>query len=175
MNRSEIAVVPEYFERYTSLVPTEMSLIEALDTYGANCISDDIDQYRALGDQIYAPGKWTVKQTLVHIADAERVFGYRALRFARGDQSPLIGFEQDDFVASADVSTRSLDEIIEELTVVRAGTKALYGTFDDKVLKRTGTASGKPVSVLALGFMACGHMIHHQQIFRQKYFALLSS
>lgn len=175
MTRGDIAVIPEYFTLYTNLIPAESNIHDALQQYGIDSVYTEIAQLKALGSQIYAPGKWTVKQTLVHIIDAERVFAYRALRFARGDQEALVGFEQDDYVANADVSNRSVEDIVNEFDSVRKSTINLYRSFDDKVLKRSGTASGKSVSVLALGFMSCGHLVHHMNIFKDKYYPLIAS
>lgn len=174
MQRKDIQAIPEYFTTYTNLIPEDMHLSDALNTFGIEFMKQELAQYEALGDRIYAPGKWNVKQTLVHIIDAERVFAYRALRFGRGDQEPLVGFEQDDYVANAVVDHRSIQNIFEEFQAVRQSSIELFQSFDDEVLQLKGIASGKAVSVLALGFMACGHLVHHQNIFNERYYPLLT-
>lgn len=174
MTRGEISVIPEYFTLYTNLIPTDINIHVALKRYGIDSVKAEMEQYKELGDQIYAPGKWTTKETLVHIIDAERVFAYRALRFARGDQAPLVGFEQDDYVANAGVINRTIEDIVEEFIAVRESTIHLFSSFDEDILAREGIASGNPVSVLALGFMSCGHLVHHQNIFVERYYPLLA-
>jgi len=173
MTTKDITVVPAYFTTYTNKVPDDLHLLEALERYGPSFLTAQKDKYEAIGDKVYAPGKWTIKQTLIHLIDAERIFAYRALRFARGDQSALMGFEQDDYVANASVGHRKLDDILDEYTAVRHSTITLFASLEDSQLQLSGPASGMPVSVLALGFMMCGHMIHHQEIFEEKYYPLV--
>ena len=120
-------------------------------------------------DYRYAPGKWTIKDILQHLIDSERIFAYRALRFARKDQTPLPGFEEDDYAREAHGSQRSIQDLLTELAVVRQATIALFKTFDDEAMGRIGTASGNPMSVRALGFVIIGHQNHHQQVFTERY------
>ena len=120
-------------------------------------------------DFAYAKGKWTIKDILLHIIDAERVFSYRALRIGRGDATPLAGFEQDSYVISANASKRSLQSLIEEYTSVRKSTISLFQCFDDHTLLRMGEASGSPVSVRALGYIITGHENHHIEVIKERY------
>ncbi|SCY06690.1 DinB family protein [Flavobacterium caeni] len=120
-------------------------------------------------DYRYAPGKWTIKDILQHLIDSERIFAYRALRFARKDQTPLPSFEEDDYAREAHGSQRSIQDLLTELAVVRQATIALFKTFDDQTMGRIGTASGNPMSVRALGFVIIGHQNHHQQVFTERY------
>lgn len=108
----------------------------------------------------YAPGKWSIKEVAGHVADAERVFAYRALRFGRGDATPLAGFD-----------ARSLGAIAAELDAVRRATIALFGGLDPEALARRGQANGKDVSVRALGYVIAGHERHHVAILRERYLA----
>lgn len=117
----------------------------------------------------YAEGKWTVAEVILHVLDAERVFQYRALRFARKDQTPLPGFEQDDYVPASMAEKRSLDSLIDEYKAVRAATISLFENFNAEVLMRKGVASNAPMSVRALGFIMCGHQKHHRNILRERY------
>jgi len=121
----------------------------------------------------YAPGKWSIKETLGHINDAERVFAYRILRIARADQTPLPGFEQDDFVKVSNASSRKVSDLLEEFTAIRRATIALIHSLDDASWLRRGTASGNEVTVLAIAFIIVGHVLHHRAIFEEKYLSAL--
>ena len=121
----------------------------------------------------YAPGKWTLKESLVHIADAERVFSYRAMRIARGDQTPLPGFEQDNYVPHSRANSRTLSDILAEIRAVRNASVALVQSFDDEAVNQSGTASNKPVTVRALCWLIAGHAAHHITITRDRYLPAL--
>lgn len=124
-----------------------------------------LDKY----DYVYAPEKWTIKDILQHLIDSERVFAYRALRFARKDATVLPGFEENDYAAVAGGNQRSIRELLTELAVVREATLCLFRTFSEETLLLRGIASGREVSVRALGFIIIGHQNHHQQIFQERY------
>jgi hypothetical protein len=117
----------------------------------------------------YAPGKWTLAESLVHVNDTERVFSYRLVRIARGDRTALAGFEQDDWVPTSRASRRTLDDIVSELEAVRASTLALVRSLDEEALAQVGTASEKTVSARALVWMLAGHMAHHLVLTREQY------
>jgi len=117
----------------------------------------------------YADGKWTLAEALLHILDTERVFQYRALRFMRGDKTPLPGFDQDVYVPNSNASRRTKESIIEEYKVVRRSTLALYSDISSKTLKNIGVASDSPMTVAALGFIICGHQKHHRNVIRERY------
>lgn len=117
----------------------------------------------------YAEGKWTVKELVQHIIDAERIFAYRALRIARKDQTPLPGFEENDYAPASEAGRRTADELIEELITVRRSTELLFKSFTDEMLNNKGTASNQPVSVNALGFITVGHFTHHKAILEERY------
>ena len=117
----------------------------------------------------YADGKWTIAETLLHVLDAERVFQYRALRFARKDQTPLPGFDQDAYVPFSGSASSTRDSVIEEYRIIRASTIALFSGFDEEVLRRKGVASNSTMSVGALGFIMCGHQRHHKLVIKDKY------
>ncbi len=108
-----------------------------------------------------APGKWSIKEVLGHICDAERVMSYRALRFGRGDQKELQGFEQDDYVRTANSNSRSLEDLLDEFESVRKATVALFGSLPPGAEMRRGVANGNPVTVRALAYIAGGHAQHH--------------
>jgi len=123
----------------------------------------------AAASHAYAPGKWTLGESLVHVSDTERVFAYRLLRIARGDGTPLPGFEQDDWVPTSRAGRRSLADILAELYAVRAATLALVRSLDDEAIGQSGVASGKDVTARALVWMIAGHMQHHFGLTRDKY------
>lgn len=123
----------------------------------------------AAASHAYAPGKWTLGESLVHVSDTERVFAYRLLRIARGDGTPLPGFEQDDWVPTSRAGRRSLADILAELYAVRAATLALVRSLDDEAIGQRGVASGKDVTARALVWMIAGHMQHHFGLTRDKY------
>jgi len=118
----------------------------------------------------YAPGKWTVKEVLGHVTDTERIFTYRALRIARGDQTPLASFEQDDYVKNGGFGERTLASLAEEFALVRAASIALFRSFSEEAWSRRGIASQKEVSVRGLAFITAGHQIHHRLILEERYF-----
>lgn len=120
-------------------------------------------------DYAYAEGKWTIAEALLHVLDAERVFQYRALRFMRGDKTPLPGFDQDIFVPNSNADRRTKESIIEEYKVIRRSTIALYSNMNGQSLQRKGVASDSPMSVAALGFIICGHQKHHRNVIRERY------
>ncbi|MCO4098321.1 MAG: DinB family protein [Gemmatimonas sp.] len=117
----------------------------------------------------YAPGKWTLAESLVHVSDTERVFAYRLLRIARGDRTPLPGFEQDDWVPQSRSTRRTLSDIVTELLACREATLALVRSLDDEAIAQRGIASGVEVSARALVWMLAGHMGHHITLTRDKY------
>lgn len=117
----------------------------------------------------YAEGKWTIKELLQHCIDTERIFNYRALRFARNDKLALQGFEQDDYNDEAYANDRDFEDVLSEFNAVRLSTIAMYQSLNDQALKRVGTASGNPMSVRALGYLTAGHIAHHIKVFQERY------
>jgi hypothetical protein len=117
----------------------------------------------------YAPGKWSVKEVVGHVSDSERVFSYRALRFARGDAQPLPGFDEQLWVPTAAFDRRSLPDLAAELDAVRRATIALFGACDAAALARSGTANNREITVRALAYVIAGHERHHVGILRERY------
>lgn len=162
-----------YFGRYINLVPdgdirtmlreqigTVVQLLAPLREEQAN--------YR------YADGKWSVKEVLGHMIDAERIFTYRLLRIARNDKTPLPGFEQDDFVKYGPHAGQPWPELVEEYQVVRSATTCLLRGLDGEALGRMGTSSGMPISARALAWLTAGHELAHLAVFRERYSAVLA-
>ena len=166
LNPSEYA---SFYETYIAQVTNEYTLIEELEIalhrfikFVQNLPMDKFD-YR------YAEGKWTIKDIIQHIIDAERIFAYRALRFARNDKTDLPGFEENDYVDEANGTKRSIMELLTELSAVRHATLLLFKSFNEEQLVRIGTASENPMSVRAAGFVIIGHQNHHQKVFLERY------
>jgi hypothetical protein len=113
-----------------------------------------------------APGKWSVKQVLGHLCDTERVITYRALRFARGDQKELPGFEQDDYAREAGSNARSLEDLLAEFESIRKATIALLGSLPPGTDRRAGLANGNRVTVRGLAYIAAGHAQHHYELLK---------
>ncbi len=122
------------------------------------------------GDFRYAPDKWSVKEVIGHLSDNERVFAYRALRFARADKTSLPGFEQDDYIANGNFSSRTLADIAEEFELVRRSTLALFQHLSADAWTRRGTANNAEISVRALAYIIAGHELHHLRVLESRYF-----
>ncbi|WP_299214005.1 DinB family protein [uncultured Dokdonia sp.] len=117
----------------------------------------------------YDVGKWTPREVFMHIIDTERIFSYRALRFARKDKVDLLGFDQNDYILPSKADSRTIDSLIKEYKAVRNATIVLFENLDDKMLTEIGMGSGSPMSVRALGFITVGHEKHHVSIIKERY------
>jgi hypothetical protein len=160
------------FAKYVEVVP-EGDLLENLETQLHDCNRLLSPLTEEQGSFRYAPDKWSIKELVGHITDTERIFTYRILRIARGDQTPLPSFEQDDYVRSGNFASRKVSDLLAEFTAVRRATIALVRSLDDAAWLRRGVASGKEVSVLALSFIVVGHVRHHQRILEERYLPAL--
>lgn len=123
----------------------------------------------AMGEYRYAPGKWSVKELLCHMMDAERIFAYRALRFSRNDATPLSGFEENDYAPQANAHSRSLQQLVGEMKNLRATSVDLFASMTPEMLQRKGTANNKLVSVINIGYIIAGHETHHRNILTERY------
>ena len=160
--------IPEFFAGYIGLTANEelISLLEkneseTLELYTS--IPDDKLNYR------YASNKWSIKEVMQHITDTERIMAYRALRLSRGDQTPLPGFEQDDYVNNLKIDHLCKNDIIEEWKTVRTSTILLFRNLDPLLLDYEGIASGNKVNVELVGRIIAGHTRHHLIILRERY------
>jgi len=117
----------------------------------------------------YAPGKWSIKQVVGHLSDSERVFSYRALRFARGDTTPLPGYEENLYADIGNSDIQALEALAHEFHAIRQSTMALFRSFDDDTWLRKGTASDVDFTVRALAYQIAGHEIHHVGILQERY------
>ena len=158
----------EFYAKYVARVPT--GDITAL-------LRDQLADTRNLlrgvppgeADRGYAPGKWTIKEVVGHLCDAERIFAYRALRIARADRTPLPGFDENEFVATASFGERDLGHLLEEFTLLRNSTIALFRGLPHEAWPRRGVASDNEVSVRAIAAIIAGHELHHREILETRY------
>jgi hypothetical protein len=157
-----------YYDRYISLIPGNdviATLTGQLPKTVALLSTRSED-----GDLRYAPGKWSVKETLGHMLDTERIMTYRALRIARNDRTPIEGFEQDDYVRDGPHGDLSLADLIEEFKTIRAATLAFLRNLRPADWSRRGIANNNEITVRALAFVVAGHELHHRQILEERYF-----
>ena len=174
MKRSQVNPMPQFFDRYINQVE-DIDIVEALIKYDTIEKILDKKSLGNLGDKVYAPGKWTIKQVIQHMTDNERVQAYRALRIARNDKTPLPGYDEGLFAANVDPSGRDLTDLLEEFAVTRKSNIILYKNIDEEMQQRTGLCNNVPISVLALGFVLVGHQLHHTKIIKERYFPLLEN
>ncbi|MEO6283067.1 MAG: DinB family protein [Dyadobacter sp.] len=172
MKRSEINPMPPFFDRYINLVE-DIDIFEAFEKYAPEQIYSEISKLSALGDQVYAENKWTVRDILQHVIDNERIMSYRALRFSRNDQTELPGYDEAVLGANTIASQRTIQDLMEEFTQVRAATKLMFKYMNNTMIHCAGTANQTRITPLALGFVIIGHPIHHMNVIRERYFPLL--
>jgi hypothetical protein len=156
------------YSRYVSAVP-EGDVLELLEKQGKDtqAMLRGIDEKKSR--HRYAPGKWSIREVIGHVNDAERVFTYRALRFARGDATPLPSFDENAWGDASNADDRTLADHAREMAAIRASTLALFRGFTSEHFARTGTASGHQISVRALAYIVAGHERHHVKILRERY------
>lgn len=159
---------PPYFNGYIQKVEQDnvQELVNNLSyplTYFFLNLADEKADYR------YAADKWTLKDMLQHIIDTERIMQYRLLRIARNDQTPLPGFNENEYAASAEANNRTFIELKEEFKALRKSTDLLLKSLSEKQLQHTGNASNHPVTANAIAFIIFGHLLHHKQIIEERY------
>ena len=168
MTRPDFDTVPTFYKKYVEFVK-EMDLADAL-RYAGKVIQEVVLSIpEKKGTFRYAEGKWTIKEVLNHMMDAERVFAYRALRFSRNDLTPLAAFDENAYATEANAHGRTLHQLAREIQWLRETTVDLYASFTPEMLRREGTASNQKVSVLNLGYIIAGHDLHHHKILLERY------
>jgi len=168
MPRPDLSRVPDFFHGYISKVK-EDDLMAGLKSSTKNLF----DLLRSIPpgkhDYRYADGKWTIKEVLQHMLDGERVFTYRALRFARRDDTPLPGFDENLFAQTAKADKRNWNDMVEEFASLRKATEAMFASFDNEQMDQSGIASENSTYVLGIGYIVAGHVNHHCQIIKERY------
>ncbi len=159
-----------FYQGYIALVP-DGDVVEALigGAEVAAALLADVTEEQA--NHAYAPGKWTLKEVVLHCADAERIFAYRALRIARGDKTELPGWDEKAYAPESGAAARSFDSVLNELESVRDSTVALFEGLPADSWTRRGTANGFGVSVRALAWITAGHLLHHLSVVQERYLA----
>jgi len=168
MSKPLPANYPGHFKRYIDLVPETESLSAILNQgleimSFLSAISEEKSMYA------YAEGKWTIKELLQHIIDAERIFTYRALCIARGEKENLPGFEENDYAANSFANNRRWDSLVKEFLTVRQSTELLFKSFTEEMLDSLGTSNNKTIDVSSIGFIIAGHYYHHKKILLERY------
>lgn len=166
--RPDLSRVPEFYHNYIRRVE-EDELMTALRNNTRHMLDFFSSIPPVKREYRYAEDKWTIKELLQHLVDSERIFSYRALRFARKDPTPLAGFEENHYVANAHTERRKWEDLLEEFKSLRIATELLFASFDKDQLQSPGTANNNSIYVLALGFIIAGHCNHHMQIVRERY------
>jgi uncharacterized damage-inducible protein DinB len=157
-----------YFERYVNRVP-EQDLFEAF-TNQLPIIQSFLSSIPTeKHEYAYAEGKWTLKEMLLHITDTERIFSYRALCIARGEQGSLLGFDEDTYAANSNANSRSWQSLVDEFLAVRQSTLLLFKSFTTDALQKNGTANNNPLTVISAGFILLGHFYHHKKVAEERY------
>ena len=162
------ALAAEFYQNYINKAPDE-NVVKAIERNARNFrkLLKNIPKKKI--DFAYAEGKWTIREVLQHVIDAERVFSYRATSIARKDPTPLPSFDENIWASNSNASSRSWKEMINEFRSLREANEALFSSFADEQLRAIGTASNKQVNVLALGFIIAGHVQHHIDIIKERY------
>lgn len=168
MARPNLNEVPSFYHNYVRRVP-ENDLMPALRNQTPSFLRFLNRIPAAKRNYRYARGKWTIKELLQHMIDAERVFAYRALCFARQDKTALPGFDENSYAASSKAQKRNWEDMIAEFKSLRQSTELLFASFDRQQLGSKGIANNNPISVLAIGFIVTGHAYHHLHILRERY------
>ena len=163
------AEYPAYAHIYSDLLPDDGLILAHLENNlrSTKKFVASIPKARLL--HRYAEGKWTIKEILGHIVDDERIYVYRALRFARNDSTELPGFEQVHYAQYSEANKREITDLLDEFALVRRSTIAFFKSLDNTALMRTGVANGNRVSVRALAYHIAGHELHHMNIIRERY------
>lgn len=160
--------VPEWYKGYVAAIGDQ----NPLDVLRAN-LEDSTSFFNAIPihkhDFAYQNGKWTIKEVILHMIDAERIFTSRALRFARNDKTPLAGFDEDSYVPNSNAGSRSMESLIREYRAVRTATIELFSNLSEEMWYRTGTANDKEFNVLLSAIIIAGHELHHLKVLQERY------
>lgn len=168
IERPQLGEYPPYFEAYVSRV-TGSDLLPELEKGKKNLIDFFSSIPAEKHNYRYAEGKWTIKEILGHLIDAERIFAYRALRFSRNDSTPLPGFDEDAYVPQSNAANRSMEHLLKEYAAVREASITFFESITEEMSLRQSSSNGKTVSVRAFGYMIQGHQQHHIDVIGERY------
>ena len=170
MERPQPGDYAEYYQQYIERVP-DGPIIEILEQVHRETqefiqgIDEEKSEYR------YAEGKWSIKEVLIHVIDTERIMGYRALTFARGDKTELPGFDQDIYGFNSGAKDRTIKDIAQEMGIVRNASISLFKNFSDEMMAMDGIGNNNKVTVNSVAYLLVGHELHHMNVIREKYLA----
>jgi hypothetical protein len=167
-SRPDASEYASFFHRYVELVP-DGDVVELLRADGRELVETIRRIPSGRAGHRYGPDKWTIRQVIGHLIDAERIFTYRALRVARGDRTPLAPFDENAYVRTAGSDARTLTELARELEVVREASALLFESLPEDAWTLSGIASDREVSLRALAYITDGHARHHLRILRERY------
>jgi uncharacterized damage-inducible protein DinB len=168
MANVDLSKVPEYYHKYINLAIDD-DLQTAFEKHQTELITFLKTIPKKKWNYRYAEGKWSVKEVVQHIIDAERIFAYRALCFARKDQTPLPSFDENIFAENSKADERKKKDLMQELATVQRSSAFLFNSFDDEQLDQSGIASGKSTYVKGIGYILVGHALHHKNILKERY------
>lgn len=169
INRPQPTEYPEAYQTYMRQLPAEGDILTLLEQQRADLHHMLAGMGNKRAEEAYAAGKWTIKELLQHMLDSERIFAYRALCIARGEQASLPGFEENSYAANSMANGRTLEDILEEYDSVRRSSLYLFRSFTPDMLDNTGTANGKPVTVRGIIHVTAAHERHHLNILADRY------
>ncbi len=165
-----LETIPPFYKGYVKLVE-HPDVLQAMRISGYRTMELIHSIPETKKDFRYAEDKWSVREVLCHMIDAERIFSYRALRFARNDKTPLSSFDENEYAKQLNATGRNLTQIGDEMQHLRTTSVDLFESFTEEMLKRKGTANNNELSVVALGFIIAGHETHHCKILHERYLA----
>lgn len=169
IEKPNVGEYPPYANIYIGLLPDDGLVLK----YLADNLESTVSLVQCLKEEKllyrYAENKWTIKEILVHIIDDERIYVYRALRFARGDNTVLPGFEQDEYASQSGANERAISNILNEYIAVRKSTLCFFEGLDEPALIKSGIADGKHATVRALVYHIAGHEVRHMNIIKERY------
>lgn len=168
MSHVDLSRVPEYYHRYIHLAIND-DIETAFEKHQSDLLSFLKEIPKKKWNYRYAEGKWSIKEVVQHIIDAERVFSYRALCFARKDAGPLPGFDENLFAANSKADDRTKKDLLKELKTVQESSAQLFRSFDEEQLNQPGVASGNPTYVKGIAYILVGHALHHKKILEERY------
>ena len=169
---SQLSPLPEYFDRYI-LKCDDVELLDAIKISINELENAPLDKWKLLGDNTYAPGKWTVKEILQHLIDTERIFCYRALTYARGENNAVLSFEEDDYAKASEANNRTLESLVDELMSTHLSALTLFQSLTQSMLQKMCIGFKGIYSVASVGFILPGHQRWHFGILEERYYGLI--
>lgn len=164
----ELSRVPEYYHSYITHVMDD-DLESAFQKHQVELVSFLKEIPKKKWNYRYAEGKWSIKELVQHIIDAERIFAYRALCISRNDQTPLPAFEENEYAVNSKADRRTKKDMLKELKTVQQSSALLFSSFDEEQLNQSGTMSGNPAYVKGIGYILVGHAVHHRKVLEERY------